>query len=143
MASLQAERLAQLRTMRPEDIDTLMVGVRRAGTVPALQRHFDRHGPGLGARTAEDYYLHRFQQHLEREDLRIFTHLRPRGRVPLWEFIAPDTGTTVLYNERRRSIWSFFRPANAQARMHGVQTRWVEVIRTPAGWQFVADWIWP
>ncbi|MBI4496761.1 MAG: VanZ family protein [Chloroflexi bacterium] len=142
MASPQAERLAQLQTMRTEEIDAIVAAVRRAETVPALQRHFEKQGQLLGARMPEEY-VRLFREHVRRQDLRVFTYIRPSGKVPMWEFVAPDTGTTVMYNERRRSIWSFFRPRNATARMRGVQTNWIEAVQTPDGWRFVEDWIWP
>ena len=90
----------------------------------------------------QDQYLRAVRQRLTRDDLRVFTYLRTKDCRPFWELVAPDTGTTVMYNEQATSIWSFFRPASAVERMTAMETWWIEVLRSPTGWQFEENWRW-
>ena len=138
---LQAERVEQLRQLSDQEVSRIVESIRHATTIPRLPYHFEKHGRGLGIATAEEY-LQASREHLRRRDLRIFTYLRPAGRVPFWELMAPDIGTTVMYNEQRRQIWSFFRPEDAAARMAAVQAGWIEVVRTATGWDFREHWQW-
>ena len=116
---LQAARLAQLATMAD----------------------LARHGVGLGLGGDEEY-LRALRAHLARPDLRIFTYLQTRDRLPIWELVAPDTGTTAMYHERRGQLWSFFRSIDPDARMASAQAWWVEAIRTVTGWRFEERWQW-
>lgn len=140
-SSLRAERLAQLRRAHREDIGRIANEILRAETIPRLYYHFRQHGQEFGATTPEAY-LAAFQKHRGRRDMRMFTYLRGRGRVPFWELVAPDTGTSVTYNEQRRVVWSFFRSERPELRFARYQVLWIEVIRAGTGWRFEEDWRW-
>jgi hypothetical protein len=140
-APLQAARLAQVTRMDPRDIDQLVQRIRRADSMPKLGYHATRHAEDVGAGSAQEY-LEALRAHLARADLRVFTYLRTKDRTPIWELVAPDTGTTVMYHEERSSLWSFFRPVDVGARMANAETWWVEAIRTPTGWRFEERWRW-
>lgn len=140
-ASLQTERLRQLRAMASVEIKRIVEEMRQATAVPRLRYHVRKHRDLLGV-DGEAGYLHALREHLAHDHLRLFTYLRAKDRVPFWELVAPDTGTTLVYNEAGRSIWSFLQPKNADARMRAFETDWIEVVRTPEGWRFLEDWRW-
>ncbi|MBI4321197.1 MAG: hypothetical protein HY675_22120 [Chloroflexi bacterium] len=77
---------------------------------------------------------------LFREDLRVFTYPRGRRRVPFWELIDLESGTTVLYNESRQRVWSFFRMALPEFRLRRYRLEWLEAVRGPRGWEFRESW---
>ena len=140
-AALRQERLAQLRQFTDRDVERVRASIRQATAVPNLCYHLRKHGAAMAVHT-EDEYLRALREHLRREDLRVFTYLRPRGHVPFWELVASDTGTTVVYNSKRKQIWSFFQPKDADGRMRYAETAWIEVIRLVDGWEFEESWRW-
>lgn len=125
--------------MSNQDIDSLLTRVRQSRTMPKLSYHFEQHGAEYGARDEQEY-LQRMWEHLSRENLRIFTYLRGRRRVPFWELVDLEGGATVLYNEPQQSIWSFYRMALPEYRLRRYQLEWLEAVRTSRGWEFRESW---
>ncbi|MBI2321796.1 MAG: hypothetical protein HYU88_06820 [Chloroflexi bacterium] len=140
-AHLRALRLAQVQDLSSEQIEGHLLAIRHTSFLPKARYHFERHGPQAGAATEEEY-VQLFRKHVARADLRIFTYLRTGDRCPMWEVVAPVTGETAVYNERRGRIWSFHRPSDPYARYTNVQGWWLEVIRIGAGWGFEERWTW-
>lgn len=138
---LRAVRLAQLRAYSSEDIDGLMARIRAIRTIPKLAYHLKLHGPQLGTGSEEEY-LRALEAHLQRDDLRVFTFLRIQRREPLWAIVAPDTGNTVLYNEDRQRVWSFYRPTRPSIRMRSVESVWIEIVKRDRTWQLEEHWTW-
>lgn len=132
-------RMRQVSAMSSQDIDSLLTQIRQSRTIPKLSYHFEQHGAEFGARDEQEY-LQRMQEHLSREGLRIFTYLRGRQQMPFWELIDLENGATVLYNESRRSVWSFYRMALPEYRLRRYQQEWLEAVRTPRGWEFKESW---
>lgn len=141
MVSPQADRATQARAMPPEEIHAILDTIRRTRALPQLDYHFERHGREFRVSTSEEY-LQALRQHLLRDDLRVFTYIRTRGQVPIWALVAPDNAHTVLYNELRRVIWSFYRPQIPALRMRNVQSRWIELVREGDRWIVKEDWQW-
>ena len=139
--ALRSARLTQLQHLTPEDIRTVLEAIRQASVIPRLAYHVSKHGGQLGA-NSEVGYLEAFRQHLWRTDLRIFTYLRYKDRVPFWELVAPDTGDTVAYNEKRKQVWTFFRPDDSEARAQGLGLSWIEVLGTRDRWTLEENWQW-
>jgi hypothetical protein len=140
-ATLQSDRLAQVALLEDGDVERLVEQIRRADSIPKLEYHLARHGRDVSAGAAAEY-LRVLQAHRARRDLRVFTYLRTKDRAPTWELIAPDDGTSAMYHEERRSLWSFFRPIDPDARMISMETWWIEAIRSAAGWHFEERWRW-
>lgn len=141
--SLQVLRIQQLNQETGERISRIVGEARRATDIPQLEYHLRKHGAEFGATTAEEY-VQAFREHLRRDDLRIFTFLDDAsyGTVALWAFVAPDTGTTALYNEKRRQVRTFYRPWSPERRMANVRHLWVEVIGREGAWVFQEQWEW-
>lgn len=143
MPTPHSARVRQLQQLSPEAIAHVLDTIRRSETIPSLEYHFRQHGRELGV-TTPDEYLRAFQRHLERDDPRVFTYVRERRQRQevLWELVAPDTGATVMYNESRGGVHSFFRPSDPARRAAAFQRSWVEVSRIPLGWRFEEQWQW-
>jgi hypothetical protein len=133
--------MVQVASLNDEEIDRLVRQIRASVTLPKLEYHLARHGRDFGDGSGTSY-IRALRAHLARPDLRVFTYLRTRDRAPMWELIAPGDGTAALYHEERRSLWSFFRPIDPDARMLNAAMWWVEAIRSPAGWHFEERWRW-
>ena len=119
-------RYRQLLSTRSEDIAELLVNLRRVQAVPQPDYHFRKHGEDLGVDNV-DAYQAASRRFLGRDDLRVFSYLRPKDNTAMWELVAPDNGTTVMYNESRKAILSFLRPDDAAARMEAAQGWWIEL----------------
>jgi hypothetical protein len=130
-----------VRTYSREQIDSLIARIRAGRSIPRLRYHLQQHGEALGARTAHEY-VHALEVHLQRDDLRVFTFLRPRGLEPFWALVSPDSGDTVSFNEQRNRIYSFYRPEDVDQRMDSAKAHWIEVVSTGAGWSIEEHWAW-
>jgi len=127
--------------MSNAQLDAMIQAVRAERALPLLLYHYRRHGREFDA-TSESGYLDALHQHLRRRDLRVYSFLRPAGEVPFWALVAPDSGATVLYNEARGRLYSFYRPERPALRMAAVEAHWVELVNTTAGWQPEEHWQW-
>ena len=72
----------------------------------------------------------------------MFTYIRPWRQERMWILVASDTATSVLYNESRGSVWSFFRPEDPGKLMQSAEPRWIEVVRSGHLWQVEERWRW-
>jgi hypothetical protein len=138
---LQDDRLAQLQRMSDGDIAGIIRRIRQAERIPQLDYHFKRHGREFGAATSAEY-LQALRDHLSRNDLRIFTYIRASDGSRFWELISPESNATVLYNEDRDAIWSFFRMGRPDLRLGRYRAQWLEIALVPGGWRFERDWQW-
>lgn len=80
--------------------------------------------------------------HLQRDDLRILSYLRPRGLVPFWALVAPDTGDTVLYNKARKRAYSFYRPNDPERQISAIEGFWIELVWRDIEWWVEYQWQW-
>lgn len=138
---LQALRLSQLQGRSSDQIDAIVLIIRQTTTLSRMEYHFEAHAYEFGVTTLQEYLV-MFHVHLQSDNLRVFSYLRPRGQLPFWALVAPHTGDTVLYNEARRRVYSFYRPDEPDRRMPAVQIHWVELTRTNAGWHLEEEWRW-
>ncbi|MGQ9625490.1 MAG: hypothetical protein ACUVV0_01115 [Anaerolineae bacterium] len=137
--ALRKERLNQLQKLSNAELTQIVEEIRACRTLPRMRYHFEKHGFFLGVSTPEEY-LALLHQHLSREDLRFFTHLRRREKDKMWYLVAIDTGTIAQYNESRQSLWSFYRSGNVKKLLLISRGWWIEVRQKPEGWQILEDW---
>ena len=135
------ERAAQLRQLTAADLAAAVRALGGVQRLPRIRYHFAQHGRDLGATSIEEYDG-AFRLHLAQADLRIFSYLRARDRVPFWELVDPVNGRTVLYNEEVREAWSFFQPSDPAAPYRNAEGWWVEVVPGPTNWQIEEQWRW-
>jgi len=133
-AEMQAARLAQLRGVSPPALDAFIGSLAKATALPQVQYHFERHGADFGAATTEDY-RRLFLDHIRRADLRYFTCVHPRFGSRMWYLVGMDDGAVAQYNQSRQVYWSFYRVTNLGKFLEFGRGWWVEVVRTPSGWE--------
>ena len=134
-AQLQAERLDQLRVMRPADYTSLIERMRQPHELPRLEYHFRRHRHEF-LFDEIDRYSARFSGHIGRRDILLFTYLRERDRVPFWYVVEPVSEDVALYNELTDTYHSFFRPRDLARFVESGFGWWIEVLERGPVWEF-------
>lgn len=97
--------------------------------LPQEGQHFRKHGlefQSLGIESVQAY-VELFSQHVDREDLRLFSYIRPENEERMWLLIGMDNGVIAQYNETRGVYWSFYRHADVYRYLESGAGWWIEM----------------
>ncbi|MCC6167049.1 MAG: hypothetical protein IT329_07450 [Caldilineaceae bacterium] len=132
----QVDRLVEVRAMRQEDVRSLLESMRQARILPAVERHFLKHGMKLSVADVREYQ-DALIAHLKRRDLQVFTYVTSKTTHDrMWTFVGMDNGVIAQYNESKKTLWSLYRQADVQKYLTSGRGWWIQVEEDEAGIRF-------
>lgn len=127
---LQTIRLAEVQAMTPVEWQKLRAEMAQASKLPKLIEHFRKHAEqfvDLGITDVQGLNA-LFLEHIRRTDLKIFTYASTQKKAyRQWVLVGMDNGVVALYNESKKTHWSFMRQVRLDEYLAGGRGWWLRV----------------